>query len=108
MDRKKYFELDGDHAEEMETSLLLYLKPDLVLPKSDWGDGREKKHKISAFAENWLWTERKWSKVTDDTGIGNPKFSSREKGEVFFRDVTQKIAEVMIKICNMDTDHCYD
>jgi len=108
MDRKKYFELDGDHAEEMETSLILYLKPELVLPKSDWGDGNEKKHRISAFAENWLWTERKWSKVTEDTGIGNPKFSSREKGEVFFREVTQKLAKVMVEICNMETDHCYD
>jgi len=46
MERNKYFELDGDHAEEMETSLLLHLKPELVLPKSAWGDGKEKKHKI--------------------------------------------------------------
>ena len=46
MERSEYFELNGDHAEEMETSLLLHLKPDLVLPKKDWGEGREKKHKI--------------------------------------------------------------
>ncbi len=97
MERENYFELDGDHAEEMETSLLLHLKPELVLPRSAWGDGKEKKHKISEFSESWLWTERKWSKVTEDTGIGNPKFANKEKGERFFKDVTEKISKAMIK-----------
>ncbi len=101
MERKKYFELDGDHAEEMETSLLLHLKPELVLPKSAWGEGKEKKHKISAFSESWLWTERKWSKVTEDTGIGDPKFATKEKGERFFADVTEKIAKTLVELCRM-------
>lgn len=101
MERKNYFELDGDHAEEMETSLLLYLKPELVLPKSTWGEGKEKKHKISEFSESWLWTERKWSKVTEDTGIGDPKFATKEKGERFFADVTEKIAKTMVELCRM-------
>jgi creatinine amidohydrolase len=102
MERANYFELDGDHAEEMETSLLLHLKPELVLPRSAWGEGKEKKHKISEFSESWLWTERKWSKVTEDTGIGDPKFASKEKGERFFADVTKKIAKTMVKLCQMD------
>lgn len=102
MERANYFELDGDHAEEMETSLLLHLKPELVLPRSAWGEGKEKKHKISEFHESWLWTERKWSKVTEDTGIGDPKFASKEKGERFFTDVTEKIAKTMIELCQMD------
>ena len=103
MERNKYFELDGDHAEEMETSLLLHLKPELVLPRSAWGEGKEKKHKISEFSESWLWTERKWSKVTEDTGIGDPKFASKEKGERFFTDVTEKIAKTMLELCQMDS-----
>ena len=107
MERKKYFELDGDHAEEMETSLLLYLKPELVLPKEAWGDGAEKKHKIEAFSESWLWTERKWSKVTADTGIGDPKLASKEKGETFFKELTQKLAQAMTEICSMDINNSY-
>lgn len=108
MEREKYFDLDGDHAEEMETSLLLHLKPELVLPRSKWGDGKEKKHKISEFAEPWLWTERKWSKVTADTGIGDPKFASKEKGEKFFKHVTEKISRTLIKLCEMDVTNSYD
>ena len=107
MERSEYFELDGDHAEEMETSLLLHLRPELVLPKKDWGEGREKKHKIAAFAESWLWTERKWSSITDDTGVGNPAFATKEKGERFFGDVTQKIAKVMIELCALDLQDSY-
>ncbi|MCP4882514.1 MAG: creatininase family protein [Flavobacteriales bacterium] len=104
MEREKYFEKDGDHAEEMETSLLLHLKPDLILPRENWGDGKEKKHKITEFSESWLWTERKWSKVSEDTGIGDPKFASKEKGERFFKDVTEKIAHTLVKLCEMGKD----
>ena len=32
LDKKAYFEEGGDHADEMETSLMMYLKPELVLP----------------------------------------------------------------------------
>ena len=107
MDRSSYFEMDGDHAEEMETSLLLHLRPDLVLPKEAWGEGKERKHKITSFSENWLWTERKWSKATADTGIGDPRQASKEKGERFFNDVTEKIAKVMIELCELDPKNSY-
>jgi len=107
MDREKYFDLDGDHAEEMETSLLLHLKPELVLERSAWGDGKEKKHRITEFSESWLWTERKWSKVTADTGIGDPKFASKEKGEKFFKEVTEKVSKAMAKLCAMDLNDSY-
>lgn len=108
MDRASFFELDGDHAEEMETSLLLYLKPELVLPREKWGEGKERKQKINSFSENWLWTERKWSKATADTGIGDPKLASREKGEIFFTAVTEKISEVLIELCEMDVGDSYE
>jgi creatinine amidohydrolase len=107
MERKKYFEMDGDHAEEMETSLLLHLTPHLVLPQKDWGEGREKKHKVAAFSESWLWTERKWSSISEDTGVGNPKMASKEKGEIFFKEVTQKIGNVLVELCHLDLNDSY-
>ena len=36
LDKSKYFENEGDHADEMETSLVLHLKPELVLPENEW------------------------------------------------------------------------
>ena len=108
MDRQTYFEKEGDHAEEMETSLLLHFKPDLVLPPGEWGSGKEKKHKISAFTEDWLWSERKWSEISEDTGVGDPSKASKEKGERFFNDVTKKIGQVFVELCEMDTDSMYE
>jgi creatinine amidohydrolase len=106
--RADYFENPGDHAEEMETSLMLHLRPDLVLPPDKWGEGREKKNKIKAFSEGWVWAERKWPQVTADTGIGDPRLATREKGEQFFRDVTRKIGDVMCEICRADTTDLYE
>ena len=107
LDRKKYFDDPGDHADEMETSLMLYLKPDLVLAKEKWGSGKEKKHKIKAFSEGWVWTERKWSQISEDTGIGNPALATKEKGEKFFKVLSKKMANLFLEICNADIDNLY-
>ena len=108
VDRNKFFENSGDHAEEMETSLMLYLRPELVLPKEKWGEGKEKKNKIKSFSEGWLWAERKWSKISDDTGVGDPRLASREKGEKYFRAVTEKIGSVMHELSKANTDELYE
>lgn len=108
LERGKYFENTGDHAEEMETSLMLHLKPEWVLPIEKWGDGKEKKNKIKSFSEDWLWAERKWSKVTEDTGIGDPRLATKEKGEKFFKDVTEKIGRTLFEISKADIDELYE
>lgn len=108
LNKPDYFELEGDHADEMETSLIQYLNPELVLPREDWGDGSERKNKIKEFSEKWLWMERKWSDISEDTGVGNPKFASREKGERFFKDVTQKFGNLMIDLSRLNKNDMYE
>jgi creatinine amidohydrolase len=108
MDKSLYFDHEGDHADEMETSLIQYLHPKLVQPLEQAGDGKEKKSKVKGIREGWAWSERRWSMVTEDTGIGNPKASTAEKGERFFKDVTQKMAELMIDIAKLDIADRYE
>ncbi|MAZ26054.1 MAG: amidase [Cytophagaceae bacterium] len=108
VDRSGYFDNPGDHADEMETSMIMYLKPHLVLEKEHWGTGSEKKHKINAFKEGWAWAERKWSQVSQDTGVGDPDKASAEKGERFFRDVTLKMGNLMHDLCMADRDDLYE
>jgi len=105
---KDYFDVPGDHAGEMETSLLMFLVPELVLPLNKAGKGIEKKIKIKAFREGWAWVERKWPKVTEDTGIGNPAKATAQKGERYFNDLTQKIGELMIELAKADIDDLYE
>ncbi|MCK5440587.1 MAG: creatininase family protein [Maribacter sp.] len=107
MDKAEYFDKKGDHADEMETSLMLYLKPELVLPKEKWGSGSSKQFKIRAYSEGWVWAERKWSQISKDTGVGDPMLSTKEKGERFFNDVTKKIGDFMVDLCNADIDDLY-
>lgn len=101
-------EIKGDHADEMETSLMMHLTPHLVKPLDEAGDGKEKKHKIKEFSEGWIWAERRWSKISEDTGTGNPKKATAEKGEKCFKAVTEKMGEAMYKIAKADTNDLYE
>jgi creatinine amidohydrolase len=104
---KDYFDEPGDHAGEMETSLLMYLVPELVLPLAKAGKGEEKKIQIKAFREGWAWAERKWHLATGDTGIGNPAGATVEKGKRYFTDLTQKIGELIADLAKSDIKNLY-
>ena len=108
LNKKRYFEEDGDHADEMETSLMMHLKPELVLPLEQSGLGKEKQHKVKAIREKWAWSERRWSEVSEDTGIGNPKKSTNKKGERFFNDLTDKLSELMLDLCTVNNNDLYE
>lgn len=103
----EFFDNAGDHADEMETSLMMHLAPELVLPLEEAGEGHENKHKIKAFTEGWVWAERKWSAVTQDTGIGNPKLATAEKGALFFKMITEKIGSVLLELDGLDINNMY-
>lgn len=102
------FEDLGEHAGEVETSLMLYLKPEWVLPISEAGDGAAKKYKFKAMQEGWGWAERRWTSVTQDTGIGNPAKANAEKGERFFNLLTEKIGEFLFEIATTDRKDFYE
>ena len=108
LDKSNYFDNKGDHADEMETSLILHLRPELVLPKEEWGDGKEKKYRITAFTEGWVWAERQWSQISEDTGVGDPKKATKEKGERYFKDVTQKMGSLLYDLCEANLADLYE
>lgn len=108
LDKSQYFEQEGDHADEMETSLILYLQPGLVLPLSEAGDGSERKMKMKAFGEKWAWAERKWSQISADTGVGNPHKATKEKGEKYFKAVTEKVGNLFFEIAGCDISELYE
>ncbi|MBS1491172.1 MAG: creatininase family protein [Bacteroidetes bacterium] len=107
IDQKDFFENKDDHAGEMETSLMLYLKPHLVLPLSEAGDGLAKKFKYQAIREGWAWAERQWTKVTESTGVGDPRQASAEKGEKYFKAVTEKIARFFTDVTQTKNGNHY-
>lgn len=107
VDQKQFFENKDDHAGEMETSLMLYLRPDLV-NLSQAGDGAAKKFKIAGIREGWAWAERKWMQVTKDTGVGDPRKATKEKGEKYFKAVTEKVSVFFEQVCKGSNDDLYE
>ncbi len=102
------FEDLGEHAGEVETSLMMYLKPEWVLPLSEAGDGHAKKYRFSAMHEGWAWAERRWTSVTADTGIGNPEKATAEKGEKFFQLVSERIGTFLFEIATTPQEMFYE
>jgi creatinine amidohydrolase len=107
VDQKNFFENKDDHAGEMETSVMMHLTPHLVRPLSEAGDGAAKKFKFTAIREGWAWAERKWLQVTKDTGVGDPRKASAEKGEAFFKAVTEKVGQYFYEVAKADRDDLY-
>jgi creatinine amidohydrolase len=105
---RELFENPGNHADEMETSLLLYLAPQLVRPLTEAGDGKAKCYRIKELNQGWVWAERRWSQITEDTGVGNPKAATKDKGELFFKAVTNAVADVFFSIAKSNPDDLYE
>jgi creatinine amidohydrolase len=103
-----YFDEPGDHAGEMETSLMMSLHPDLTLPLSEAGAGKARKFRVAGLRDGWAWAPRQWTKVTDDTGTGNPAASTPEKGEKFLRAVTERVAGFLVDLAKADLNEMYE
>ena len=102
VDPKGHFADLGDHAGELETSVMQHIAADLVRPFSDAGDGAEKKSKLRGIREGWAWAPRQWTKVSADTGIGNPAAATAEKGARFFDLVCEQIANYFTELAALD------
>ncbi|MEL6719546.1 MAG: creatininase family protein [Bacteroidota bacterium] len=99
-DQSQFFEHAGDHANEMETSAMLHIRPDLILPLSEAGDGAAKQYKIKAFREGWATAQRAWTKVTKDTGVGNPEKATAEKGAAYLEVVIDEVSDFLVELAS--------
>jgi creatinine amidohydrolase len=107
LDLKPYFSDLGDHAGEMETSVMQHVAPELVRPLSEAGSGKARQFKIAAFREGWAWAPRQWTQVTDDTGVGNPAASTAEKGKRYLEAVAEKVGAFLIDLAKADITNLY-
>lgn len=104
----EHFDDTGDHAGEMETSLMLYVEPRLVRPLSEAGPGAARRFRVKALREPWAWAQRAWTSVTDDTGVGDPRAASAEKGADYFEVVCTKLADFLVDLAQMELDQVYE
>lgn len=95
-----YFKHRDEHAGEMETSVMMHFHPEWVLPLEQAGEGIEHPFAIASLNQKIGWTPRHWDFVTTDTGIGNPKLATAEKGQHYVDAVTDKIATLLVELAN--------
>lgn len=107
-DPSKYFDEPGDHAGELETAAIMHLTPNLVLPLNEAGNGNAKTFKPKGLKEGWVAAQRKWTEVTKDTGVGDPKLATKEKGEAFYNVAVDKIADFFKELHDTDLNDMYE
>ena len=91
---KDFFENPGDHADEIETSVMMHYHPEWV-HLDEAGEGKAKSFALKALQTGKVWIPRNWNEVTFDTGIGNPMKSSAEKGKRFIDAVIQEYVDFL-------------
>lgn len=96
-DRNRIFTQPGDHADEMETSLMLHLRPEWVV-MDQAGSGESVPWKLKSLQQPGVWTPRPWSHVHPDTGSGNPSEATAAKGAEYFETITTAIADVLVEL----------
>lgn len=104
----QYFDEPGDHAGELETSVMLHVSPGLVHPLSVAGPGAAKTFRARGFREGWAWVPRDWAQVSQDTGVGNPAAATSEKGSRFLGAVTKKLGEFLCDLAASDPQDLYE
>lgn len=98
---KEYFDHPGDHADELETSVMMHYHPDLV-NLAEAGPGGDGGFRGQALASGIAWLPRNWARISSDTGIGNPALATAEKGARFAQACARALAQVIADLSEPD------
>ncbi|MFB3785459.1 MAG: creatininase family protein [bacterium] len=97
---------NGDHADEMETSVVMYLFPELVdLSRAD--DGAVKASRFEAINRGWVQVTRPWHIVTTNAGVGYPKKASPEKGKQIIDIVVERIGQYLKELSDSEINETF-
>lgn len=95
---KDFFDKPGDHADELETSVMMHYHPELV-DLSEAGPGGDGGFKGESLQRGTVWVPRNWARVSDDTGIGDPRLATAEKGRRFAAACADELAKAIRDLC---------
>ena len=105
---RDWFDEPGDHADELETSVMMHYHPELV-NLSEAGPGQAHPFALASLREKVAWLPRHWTRVTDDTGIGNPHLATAEKGRRFAEAVAARYALLIKELAAVQSlDELYE
>jgi creatinine amidohydrolase len=105
---REIFSDPGDHAGEMETSLILAYRPELVARRADGtldaDEGMAASTRFEAVNRGWVSITRPWHLVTTNTGVGNPHPASAEKGRRMMELLVERLAAFLVELSQAPLD----
>lgn len=100
-----------DHAGEMETSLILSFRPDLVRRTEDGqlaaDAGQRRELRFEALREGWVGLSRPWHLLTTNSGSGNPHQASAAKGEQLSDAIVARVAPFLAELSQAPIDEFF-
>jgi len=104
--RRELFPDPGEHADQMETSLLLHLCTDLV--HLEWaGEQKARPAAIPALERGELWLARPWDRLTHDSGLGNPHNASADKGAQYLAGCAERLGQILVEVAAAEVDELF-
>ena len=107
IDPTPFFDEPGDHAGELETSLMLTVAKALVRPLETAGPGAARRFVVPGLRDGMAWAPRRWTQVTADTGVGNPRAATAERGARYLEAVSDAIARFFVDLAAADPAALY-
>jgi creatinine amidohydrolase len=102
------FQERDDHAGEMETSLALAYRPELVARNPDGSlaadEGRPAATRLDAVNRRWVTITRPWHLLTTHAGVGNPHAATAEKGRRLMDLLVERLAGFLVDLSALPLD----
>lgn len=95
-----------DHAGEMETSMIMAFRPELVSMQDGGGlaadSGAVRPFRLEALERGWVGITRPWHLLTTNSGSGNPHAATADKGERLKQAIVDRIAPFLVQLASAD------
>ena len=96
----------GGHADDLETSLMLHLRPDLVVKNDDSSlradAGTPRPTALPSVEAGRVQMSRRWDLLTTATGCGDPHGATAGKGEAVFEAVSAALGEAVYELATAE------
>jgi creatinine amidohydrolase len=102
------FDAPEDHAGEMETSLMLAYRPDLVACDASGNlaadEGSVRPTRFDAVNQGWVSITRPWHLLTTNAGSGNPHAATAEKGRRLMDLLVERLGTFLVELAAAELD----